>query len=115
MHSFVVLAVETGMRFGELAGVLCKHVDFNKRTIYLPDTKNGQARTVPLSTRALAAIQILPRSITGRLFTVKPGSIRSAFLIAVQKAKSIASLRISFSKVLRPNTPSSCLIRLIAS
>ena len=87
LHSFVVLAVETGMRFGELVGVLCKHVDFHKRTIYLPDTKNGQARTVPLSTRALAAIQILPRSITGRLFTVKLGSIRSAFLIAVQKAK----------------------------
>ena len=90
LHSFVVLAVETGMRFGELAGVLCKHVDFHKRTIYLPDTKNGQARTVPLSTRALAAIQILPRSITGRLFTVKPGSIRSAFLIAVQKAKAFS-------------------------
>ena len=90
LHSFVVLAVETGMRFGELVGVLCKHVDFHKRTIYLPDTKNGQARTVPLSTRALAAIQILPRSITGRLFTVKPGSIRSAFLIAVQKAKAFS-------------------------
>ena len=90
LHSFVVLAVETGMRFGELVGVLCKHVDFHKRTIYLPDTKNGQARTVPLSTRALAAIQILPRSITGRLFTAKPGSIRSAFLIAVQKAKAFS-------------------------
>ena len=90
LHSFVVLAVETGMRFGELAGVLCKHVDMDKRTIYLPDTKNGHARTVPLSTRALAAIQILPRSITGRLFTVKPGSIRSAFLIAVQKAKAFS-------------------------
>jgi integrase len=87
LHSFVVLAIETGMRFGELAGVQWKHVDLDKRTIFLPDTKNGQARTVPLSTRALAAIQILPRSIGGRLFTSKPGSVRSAFLIAVQKAK----------------------------
>jgi len=76
------------MRFGELAGVLWKHVDLDKRTIFLPDTKNGSPRTVPLSTRALAAIQILPRSISGWLFTVKPGSIRSAFLIAVQKAKA---------------------------
>ena len=88
LHSFVVLAIETGMRFGELAGVQWKHVDMDKRTIYLPDTKNGETRTVPLSTRALAAIQILPRSISGRLFTAKPGSIRSAFLIAVQKAKA---------------------------
>jgi integrase len=88
LHSFVVLAIETGMRFGELAGVLWKHVDLDKRTIFLPDTKNGSPRTVPLSTRALAAIQILPRSISGQLFTAKPGSIRSAFLIAVQKAKA---------------------------
>jgi integrase len=88
LHSFVVLAIETGMRFGELAGVLWKHVDLDKRTIFLPDTKNGSPRTVPLSTRAIAALRILPRSISGRLFTAKPGSIRSAFLIAVQKAKA---------------------------
>ena len=88
LHSFVVLAIETGMRFGELAGVTWANVNFEKRTIYLPDTKNGQARTVPLSTRAVAALQILPRAISGRLFSVKPGSIRSAFLIAVQKAKA---------------------------
>jgi hypothetical protein len=87
LHSFVVLAIETGMRFGELAGVLWKHVDLDKRTIYLPDTKNGQARTVPLSTRALSAIQMQPRSIDGRLFSAKPGSIRSAFLIALSKAQ----------------------------
>ena len=88
LHSFVVLAIETGMRFGELAGVLWKHVDLDKKIIYLPDTKNGSPRTVPLSTRAIAALRILPRSISGRLFTAKPGSIRSAFLIAVQKAKA---------------------------
>jgi integrase len=87
LHSFVVLAIETGMRFGELAGVLWKHVDLDKRTIYLPDTKNGQARTVPLSTRALSAIQMQPRSIDGRLFSAQPGSIRSAFLIALSKAQ----------------------------
>jgi len=88
LHSFVVLAIETGMRFGELAGVLWLHVDLDKRTIFLPDTKNGQARFVPLSTRAIAALRTLPRSISGRMFTVKLGSIRSAFLIAVQKAKA---------------------------
>jgi integrase len=77
------------MRFGELAGVLWKHVDLDKRTIYLPDTKNGSPRTVPLSTRAMAALRILPRSTSGRLFTAKPGSIRSAFLIAVRKAKAV--------------------------
>ena len=87
LHSFVVLALETAMRFGELAGVTWANVNFEKRTIYLPDTKNGHARTVPLSTRAVAALQILPRAISGRLFSAKPGSIRSAFLIAFKKAR----------------------------
>jgi integrase len=88
LQTFVILAVETAMRFGELAGVTWANVNFEKRTIYLPDTKNGSPRTVPLSTRALSAIQTLPRSIDGRLFSAKPGSIRSAFLIALEKAQA---------------------------
>ena len=87
LHTFVILAIETGMRFGELAGVTWVNVNLEKRTIYLPDTKNGSPRTVPLSTRALSAIQTQPRSIGGRLFLAKSGSIRSAFLIALKKAQ----------------------------
>jgi integrase len=87
LQTFVILAIETGMRFGELAGVTWVNVNIEKRTIYLPDTKNGSPRTVPLSTRALNAIQTQPRSIGGRLFLAKSGSIRSAFLIALKKAQ----------------------------
>ena len=87
LQTFVILAIETGMRFGELAGVTWGNVHLDKRTIYLPDTKNGSPRTVPLSKRALNAIQTQPRSIDGRLFSAKPGSIRSAFLIALTKAQ----------------------------
>ena len=88
LQTFVILAIETGMRFGELAGVAWENLNLQKRTIYLPDTKNGSPRTVPLSTRALNAIQTQPRSIDGRLFSVKPGSIRSAFLIALYRAQA---------------------------
>ena len=87
LQTFVILAIETAMRFGELAGVTWANVNFEKRTIYLPDTKNGSPRTVPLSKRALSAIQTQPRSIGGRLFSAKTGSIRSAFLIALTKAQ----------------------------
>ena len=55
LHSFVVLAIETGMRSGELLAMSWEHLNFEKRTIFLPDTKNGSPRTVPLSTRALSA------------------------------------------------------------
>ena len=88
LESFVVLAIETGMRFSEIAGVRREHVSMTNGTIYLPDTKNGHSRTVPLSSRALGATQALPVSIDGRLFPVKLGSIRTAFLIALQKAKT---------------------------
>lgn len=87
LQTFVILGIETGMRFGELAGVNWANVSLEKRTIFLPDTKNGSPRTVPLSTRALNAIQVQPRSIDGRLFSAKPGSIRSAFLITLTKAQ----------------------------
>ena len=89
LHSFVVLAVETAMRFSEIAGLRWEDICFASKTIHLPDTKNGHPRSVPLSTRALKAIAALPRSISGRVFAAKAGSIRSAFLIAVDKAKTL--------------------------
>ena len=88
LQTFVILAIETGMRFGELAGVTWANLNLEKRTIYLADTKNGSPRTVPLSMRALNAIQTQPRSRDGRLFSAKPGSIRSAFLIALTKGQA---------------------------
>ncbi len=88
LQTFVILAIETGMRFGELANVTWENVNLDKRTIFLSDTKNGSPRTVPLSTRAINAIQSHPRSINGRLFSARSGSIRSAFLIALNKAQA---------------------------
>ena len=101
LQTFVILAIETGMRFGELASVTWGNVHLDKRTIYLPDTKNGSPRTVPLSTRALSALQTQPRSIDGRLFLAKSGSIRSAFLIALTKAQATQPYSKNFLRELR--------------
>ena len=101
LHSFVVLAIETGMRFSEIAGVRCEHVNIFNRTIYLPDTKNGHDRNVPLSNRAVAAIQALPSSINGHLFPVRPGSIRSAFLTTVREAQATRPDSVVFLSGLR--------------
>jgi len=48
----VQLALETAMRQGELRRLRWQHIDLNRRTAHLPDTKNGEAMTVPLSTTA---------------------------------------------------------------
>jgi integrase len=60
----VVLALETGMRLGELLSLTWDLVDINSRVASLPITKNGEPRRVPLSTRAIATLQLIPCHIT---------------------------------------------------
>ncbi len=101
LHSFVVLAIETGMRSSELLAMRWEHVNINNRTVYLPDTKNGCPRTVPLSTRALNAIHVLPSSLNGRLFTSGYHSIHNAFKLAVIKAQATQAENVMFLRGLR--------------
>ncbi|WP_082504100.1 site-specific integrase [Methylobacterium sp. Leaf111] len=59
--SLIVLAIETGMRRGELLSLEWKDVDLQKRTARLRDTKNGRPRTVPLTTRAIDELSDIER------------------------------------------------------
>lgn len=56
-----LFALETALRAGELVGLEWSRVDTGKRTLFLPMTKNGHARTVPLSSEAIRLLQRLPR------------------------------------------------------
>jgi len=51
-----VLSLETGMRRGELVELRWSNVNLEAQTAYLPMTKNGMARTVPLSKKAVATL-----------------------------------------------------------
>ena len=101
LHSFVVLAIETGMRAGEMLALTWTNVNFEKRTAFLPDSKNGSPRTVPLSTRALNAINALPSSINGRLFSSGDHSIHNAFQLALTKAQASNPESVTFLRGLR--------------
>lgn len=46
--SIIRFACDTAMRCGEIASMRWEHVDLVRGTVYLPDTKNGEARSVPL-------------------------------------------------------------------
>ena len=59
------LALETAMRQGELLALDDTDVDLKTRVALLRDTKNGETRPVPLSTRAVAIIKALPKQIHG--------------------------------------------------
>lgn len=53
-----ILALETAMRMRETYTLTRDQVDLGKRTIFLDKTKNGDEREVPLSTVAIAALQV---------------------------------------------------------
>jgi integrase len=82
----VQLALETGMRQGELLKLMWADVDLTARTAHLPDTKNGDARTVPLSTRAAMVLSHLPHSIDGQVFPITKGAVQKAFLRGCRRA-----------------------------
>ena len=55
LYWIVVLAIETGMRKGEIVSLRRDQVDLRRRIVCLSETKNGSARGVPL-TRTAARI-----------------------------------------------------------
>jgi len=57
----VQLAVTTAMRRGELLSLRWEHVDLQGRTVFLPDTKNGDSRTVGVSTASNAQLNLNAR------------------------------------------------------
>jgi integrase len=72
MQSLIILALETAMRQGELTSILWENVSMARRTIRILDTKNSEARTIPLSTRAVSALKKVPRTLnTPLVFPIK--------------------------------------------
>lgn len=90
---FIILAIETAMRRGEILGLRWEHIDYGKRTAFLPLTKNGESRTVPLSTRAIETLQSLPRSIDGRVLPINFAALENNFKRSVMRA-GLLNLRI---------------------
>ena len=76
----VLLALETGMRQGELLRITWSDVDLTGRKIHLDDTKSGDPRDVPLSTAAVKILQSMPRPIDGgKLFSMTQDALVRGF------------------------------------
>lgn len=82
----VQLALATAMRRGELLSVRWENIDLIGRTAFLPDTKNGDSRTVPLSTAAVQVLVGLPRHISGVVFPLKAFTLDAAFKRGLRRA-----------------------------
>ena len=73
LKASIILAIDTGMRRGEIMKLKFEDVDFIKRTAKLRDTKGGVDRSVGLSNRSVEAIRELPRNIDGRVISCRDG------------------------------------------
>lgn len=83
-------AVETAMRQGEILALDWRHVDLDKRTAHLPETKNGTARTVPLSSAAVALIKgdgKVAKMRKGKVFPTTASAIKQSFSRAVARGR----------------------------
>lgn len=92
LRAAVELALETAMRRGEMCKLTWPMVDLKNRVISLPGsiTKNGQAREVPLSSKAVAILQALPRkSDELPLLGVRADGLTQAFIRAQKRARAV--------------------------
>lgn len=92
IKSFFRLAIETAMRRGELLSLDWTNIDLDARTAHLSDTKNGDARTVPLSSAAIAILSELKGSgddekIAGTVFPISEDSVKKAWQRARARAR----------------------------
>lgn len=93
----VCLAFETAMRRGEMLALRWENVDLERRVAFLPDTKNGDSRDVPLSSRAVAILSELPchaeeyeskkAGRSGPVFPITAIALRRGFERAIDRAQ----------------------------
>ncbi|HEY3432574.1 MAG TPA: site-specific integrase [Rhodocyclaceae bacterium] len=85
LYAIIVLALETSMRQGEILGLRWENVSWRKRTVFLPDTKNGDPREVPLSIKAYGILKthLTPRA-EGRVFHYTSNGLKSSWRYMIQ-------------------------------
>ncbi len=92
LTAIVTMALHTGMRKGEIMGLVWERVDFSRGVLLLEQTKSGRRREVPMNRAVYDALTGLPgpkddglifRKASGAVW----GSIRTAFERACKAAK----------------------------
>ena len=97
MKPLIALALETGMRRGELLAVRWADVDANLCVIRLRTSKNGHARTIPLSPNAIRLLDQLrndrsSHGVNDHVFPIKGNAVQLAWGRIIDRA-DISDLR----------------------
>ena len=85
LGEFIVFALNTGMRQGEILHLQWQDVDFTRGTLVVMKSKNGMRRTIPLNTKVyelLATKQAATGASKGHVFTTPLGNeLKVRFLV----------------------------------
>lgn len=115
----ITLAIETGLRSGNIVKLRWEHIDFEHDTIFVGMTKNGSPITVPLSRAAKVALLAYPGlASTGRItrFSGCEG-LANAFGVACRRAGIIGltfhDLRHESASRIAPYVPTVTLAKLM--
>ncbi|WP_175771175.1 tyrosine-type recombinase/integrase [Burkholderia ambifaria] len=87
LPALIDIAVETAMRRSELISLGPAQVDLTKRVARLAITKNGTARDVPLSSKAIAVFEELSKVERELFFPLRADAVTRAFERAVARAR----------------------------
>lgn len=87
IQPLVRFALESAMRRGEMLNLKWAAINFQNKTAHIEITKNGEPRTVPLSTQAMTILSELPRSLSGFVFPINGPAVSAAFDSARKRAK----------------------------
>ena len=92
LKRIIIIALETGMRRGEILNIKKSHIDFVRQTLLIPLTKTDTPRTIPLSSRAIEVLRaqlrgsenVIPIEET-TLFSYTARGLSGAFLRLCRK------------------------------
>ncbi len=93
MSAVIQFAKETGMRRGEILALEWSNVNLAASLVFLPITKNGSSRTVPLSPAA--------RQVLERLKSVRSGALTNPMHNNLVFPISANALRMSWKRLLK--------------
>jgi integrase len=85
---YIVAALQTGARRGELMNLRWSDVDMKTRTLTFRQTKNGDARSIPMTETLRAALEALPRPLDGSAHVLpqrSPQALSRAFGYLVKR------------------------------
>jgi len=93
LYNMVILALNTGMRRGEIFGLKWEDIDSERKIITIRETKNGEARRIPFNDEVMKLLGEIPKFESPYLFPGKKGERLNNFSNAFVRVREKAGLK----------------------